>query len=355
LINETDYNNNPLTKEQESQIDALFSRYNNTNTPGCAVGVIKDSRFVYKKCFGMANLDYGIPITADSRFELASVSKQFTAACIMLLISEGCIQVDDNIRKYLPEMPEYKAIIKIYHLLNHTGGVRNYLTILNQENYLFAGTVRDNYINNQVIYKIITEQKELDFLPGEQFSYSISGYLLLAEIVKRVTGQTLSQFASERIFQPLSMRNTLIDDNCKQIINNRVVSYNAINDQTFSYYPHISEDVGSKGVVSSLDDLLRWNENFYNGKVIKPDFVRTMTTKNKLNNGSEIAYGCGFEIYDSPDQSSYGHGGKWLGFRTQMMRFPAQSMTVIVLANRGDIMATATAKEIGGIMVCNFS
>lgn len=355
MINETDYNNNPLTKEQESQIDVLFTQYDNTDTPGCAVGVIKDGRFVYKKCFGMANLDYGIPITADSRFELASVSKQFTAACIMSLISEGYLQGDDNIRKYLPEMPEYKAIIKICHLLNHTSGIKNYLTILNQGNYLFAGTVRDNYINNQTIYKIITEQKELDFLPGEQFSYSISGYLLLAEIVQRVSGQTLSQFASENIFQPLGMHQTLIDDNCKQVIKNRVVSYNKITDRTFSHYPHISEDVGSKGVISSLNDLLIWNEKFYSGEVLKSDLVKTMTTKSKLNNGSNIAYGCGFEMYDYPDQPIYGHGGKWLGFRTQMMHFPAQSMTIIVLANRGDILATATVKEIGRIMGFNFS
>ncbi|NOR46399.1 MAG: serine hydrolase, partial [Candidatus Delongbacteria bacterium] len=190
MINETDYINNPLTKEQENQIDSLFAQYDNQNTPGCSVGVIRDGRFIYKKSFGMADLENDIPITVNSKFEIGSVSKQFTATGIALLAIEEQLDLDDDVRKYIPELPDYGKSITIRHLLHHTSGIRDYVQL-----FLFSDSINqfENHLNNDSL-EIILKQKELNFPPGKKHLYSNSGYLLLREIIEIVSGMSHQKF-----------------------------------------------------------------------------------------------------------------------------------------------------------------
>jgi len=217
MINETDYVNNSLTKEQEEKIDTLFMEFNNSKSPGYAVGVIQDGRFVYKKSYGLANLEYNIPITAESKFDIGSISKQFTAAGIALLKLEGKLSFNDDVRKYFPEMPNYETKITIRNLLHHTSGISDYTSLMT--------LTKINIYDHQDIKKMIFRQKKLNFISGSKFQYSNSGYLLLAEIISLVSGMSYAEYIVEHIFKPLEMHNSLIEESYEQIIKNRVVSY----------------------------------------------------------------------------------------------------------------------------------
>jgi len=327
LINETDYNNNPLTKEQENQIDALFIRYNNTNTPGCAVGVIKDGRFVYKKCFGMANLDYCIPITADSRFELASVSKQFTAACIALLNLDGKLNFDDDVRKFIPELPDYGSVITIKHLLYHTSGLRDCSSILH-----LRGNSEKQHSKKET-FDIIYRQMCLNFRPGEKYLYSNSGYVLLAEVVARISKNKFSEYIHDHIFSPLGMLNTIIDDGDQIVIKDRITGYHKNESKEYSRAIHYSDDIGGKGVLTSLNDLLLWDSNFYTGKIGGVKFIDLMCSEGFLNSNEKAHYGFGIRFYEHKKIPVKGHNGGYCGFATLYSRFPEQKMSIIVLNN----------------------
>jgi len=330
MINETEYTNNPLTKEQENQIDALFAQYDRNDAPGCAVGVIKDGRFIYKKSFGMANLDYDIPITSDSKFELASVSKQFTAACIALLYLEGKLDLDDEVKKYIPEMPVYENILTIKHLIHHTSGLRDYIAIGK-----FFGIRFENCYNNNDGLKLICKQKELDFLPGEKYSYSNSDYLLLAEIVNRITGKTIREFADENIFKPLDMQNTFFNDNYNDIIKNRVSSYYINEDYIHTYRSNFMA-LGSSNVTSTINDLLNWDNNFYAPKLGGQNFLDLILTRGKLNNQEMIDYAFGLRYDAYKGIKNITHSGGFMGFKTQIKQFTHEKISIIILSNRSD-------------------
>jgi CubicO group peptidase (beta-lactamase class C family) len=290
MPNETAQTNNPLTKEQERQIDALFTKFDHNTTPGCVVGIIQNGRFIYKKSFGLANLEYAVPITADSKFELGSTSKQFTAACIALLQLEGKISLDDDVRKYIPELPDYGNVITIRHLLYHTSGLRDHVALYSG---LACGMTNDNYLSMEDAVKLVCRQKQLNFKPGEKHSYSNSGYLLLAEIISRVSKKKYSEYVKENIFSPLNMLNSSIDEDCRQVVQNRVSGYNETGETIYSKADHNSNDIGAKGVLTTMNDLLMWDDNFYSGKVGGKGLTGLMQTQGLLDNKEKIDYGYG--------------------------------------------------------------
>ncbi|MDQ3174353.1 MAG: beta-lactamase family protein [Acidobacteriota bacterium] len=220
---------NPGEAALTDRVDALFAQWAKPDLPGCALGVIKDGRMIYKRGYGMANLDYDIPISSSSVFYIASTSKQFTAASIALLAKQGKIWLDDPIRRYMPELSELYNPVTIRHLIHHTSGIRDYLTLMS-----IAAIRTENIYTDEDVIELLSRQKALNFKPGDQHFYSNSGYLLLSMIVKRVTGKSLRQFADENIFKPLGMKNTHFHDDRTMIVKNRAISYALKKDGSFS-------------------------------------------------------------------------------------------------------------------------
>src|ERR1043165_9303303 len=211
------------------KIDSIFKTWSNSNTPGCAVGIVRNDSLIFAKGYGMANLEYGIPITPETIFHMASVSKQFTAYAILLLAKQGKLQLDDDIHKYLSWFPDLKEKITIHNLVNHTSGIRDQWQLL-----AISGTRIDDVITQEHIIKILSKQQALNFKPGDQYSYSNSGFTMLAEIVRSVTGQSLRQFTDSAIFKPLGMNNTHFHDDYTEIEKNRSYSYDRIDETHFS-------------------------------------------------------------------------------------------------------------------------
>ncbi|UCE22931.1 MAG: beta-lactamase family protein, partial [Candidatus Aminicenantes bacterium] len=331
---------------RSDQVDKLFKIWDRPDSPGLALGVIKDGRFIYKRGYGMANLEHNIPITSQSVFRIGSTSKQFTAMCIALLEEQGKISVDDSLSQYFPEMPVYANDIKIRHLLHHTSGIRDYLTL-----WRIAGERNDDFFIDPEVVALVARQKELNFDPGEEFLYSNSGYFLLSEIVKRVTGKSMGVFAEENMFKPLGMKNTHFHDNHTMIVKNRASGYSPLRGGGFRISMTTLGMIGDGGVFTCVDDLLHWDQNFYNNKLGKggQELIDRILTPGKLNNGEELDYAFGLGVGDYKGLKVISHGGAFVGFRADMIRFPVQKFSVICLANLSRINPSQLARRVADV------
>ncbi|WP_184550224.1 serine hydrolase domain-containing protein [Mucilaginibacter sp. FT3.2] len=299
------------------KINALFANWDKTQSPGCVVGIVRNDSLIFSKGYGMANLEYAIPNSAQTIYHLASVSKQFTAYAIVLLAQQGKLNLDDDIRKYLAWFPNLKQKITIRNLLNHTSGIRDQWQLLG-----ISGTRIDDVITQEHIIKILSKQQALNFTPGDKFMYSNSGYTLLAEIVKAVTGQSLRRFTDSAIFKPLGMTQTHFHDDYTEIENNRAYSYDRKDDARFSNSILSYSTVGATSLLSNIADLAKWVANFYDTKAGNQQSISQLTQKAKLNDGTELGYACGVlsEYYKGWKQLS--HNGADAGFRTSVTIFP---------------------------------
>jgi CubicO group peptidase (beta-lactamase class C family) len=310
-------------------VDKPFAPWDKRDSPGCVVGVIRDGRLVYEREFGMANLDHDIPIRQDSVFAVASLSKQFTAACILLLSQEGTLALDDDIRRFLPEMPQYARPITIRHLLHHTSGIRDYGYEL-----LPLRGIRGDGLTDDEVMELLVRQKGLNFLPGDAFRYSNSGYRLLGLIVKRVTGQSLRSYADERIFRPLGMEHTHFHDDAGQIVKHRVAGYALTEDGKLVARADKTEFVGDSGVMSTVDDFLLWDQNLYQDRLGKPGFLDQFLAPGKLNDGTAVPYALGLNLGEYRGLKTFWHSGSaYGGFRSMYLRFPQQQFSVVIFAN----------------------
>ncbi len=339
--------NSALVEALKVKVDALFAQWDKPNSPGCALGVIKDGNFIYKRGYGMANLDYNIPISPNTSFYIASTSKQFTAMSIALLAREGKISLDDDIRKYLPEIPQYQSPITIRHLVYHTSGIRDYLDLTG-----LAGRHTEDVNTDDDFIKFIARQKNLNFKPGERYLYSNSGYFLLSQIVKRASGKSLRVFADENIFKPLGMVNTRFQDDRSEIIKNRATGYFPRKGGGFSVLITNFDGVGDGGLFTSVEDLLLWNQNFYNNKLAGgADLINNLFTTGTLNNGEKTDYAFALMTSDYKGLKIISHGGSFNGFRAEMLRFPEQKFSVICLCNLGSADATGLATKVADIFL----
>lgn len=331
---------------RKKEVDKIFAGWDKPDSPGCALGIIENGRFIYKRGYGMANLEYGIPLTSQSVFRIGSTSKQFTAMCIVLLEEEGQLSLDDNLRDYFPEMPDYAESITIRHLLHHTSGVRDYLTLMS-----LAGAREDDFYTDPEVVDLIIRQEELNFAPGDEFLYSNSGYFLLAEIVKRVTGDSMRVYAEGKIFKPLGMTHTHFHDDFTQIVKSRASGFGRKKGGEFWINMTTLGMIGDGGVFTSVDDLLLWDQNFYDNKLGKADkrLIDKMLTPGVLNSGEKLDYAFGLGISEHKGLKMVSHGGSFVGFRADMIRFPEQKFSVIVLANLGNINPSRLAKKVADI------
>ncbi len=332
------------------KVDELFAKWDKPDSPGCALGVIKDGKFLYKRGYGMANLEYDIPITSKSIFRIGSTSKQFTAMCISLLAEDGKILLDDNIRKYFPKMPEYAEDITIRHLILHTSGIRDYLTL-----WEISGARNDDYFTDEEVVDLLCHQKELNFYPGEEHLYSNSGYFLLSEIVKRVTGKSMKINAEENIFKPLGMKNTHFHNNHTKIVKLRASGYSPRDDNSFRIDMTTLPMIGDGGIFTSVDDLLLWDQNFYHNKLGKggQELIEKILTPGVLNSGEKLKYAFGLDIDKYRGLKMISHGGSFVGFRADMIRFPEQNFSVICLANLGSFDPSRLARKVADIYLAD--
>lgn len=331
----------PAQVAPTTQIDAIFERFDRVDSPGCALGVIQDGRLVLQRGYGSANLDYQIPNGPDIVYYLGSVSKQFTAATIALLAEQRRISLDDDVRTYIPELPDYGRVISIRQLVHHTSGLRDIYTLMS-----LAGIRMEDVLTDDDALALITRQRELNFAPGDDYLYSNTGYWLLGQIVERVTGESLRVFANRALFQPLGMTNTHFHDEPYHVIRNRAVSYTGTGDNLRISYIQNFDKVGAGGLYSTLGDLAKWDANFYDRRVGGELFHDLMHTRGLLNSGDTLVYAFGNNIQQHRGLPIVRHAGSLMGFRSDLVRFPRERFSVITLCNQGSIDAGALADQV---------
>lgn len=330
------------------EVDALFEPLIQPGSPGCALGVMKDGELIYKQGYGLANLEYELSITPRTIFHVASMSKQFTAMAVALLVDAGKLSLDDDICQHLPEIPGYGETVTIRHLMHHTSGLRSDLILL-----ISAGWRLEDVITNTDVLDLVKRQRDLNFRPGVRFAYGGVGYLLLAEIVARVSGQSFAEFCQERIFEPLGMINTHFHDEYLRVVKNRAYAYYPAGDNHYQNAILTCALVGGTGLYTTIEDLALWDENFYTGQVGGQSVIEQMHQRGVLNNGEEVDYAFGLILDKHKGRDVVVHGGDGAGVHSYMMRFPGEHFGVAVLGNHGALNARQLAQQVADLFLAD--
>lgn len=308
---------------QADEVDTIFAAYAIKNAPGCAVGVARGGKIVLERAYGMANLEHDIPLTPSSIFEAGSVSKQFTAAAVLLLASEGKLSLDDPVRKYIPELPDSAAAVTIRQILSHTSGLRDWGTIVG-----LAGWRRGTrLVTHAHVLEVLGRQRALNFAPGTQWSYSNSGYNLAAMVVERVSGKSFPDFTRERLLVPNGMTHSGWRDDYTRVVKGRATAYDPNRDGTYSADMDIENIYGNCCLLTTVGDLLRWNANFHG------PIREQMSTPVALASGIKTDYG--FGLFIGSDGEIY-HSGATAGWRAFLTHRPKDDLDIAVICNRGD-------------------
>jgi CubicO group peptidase (beta-lactamase class C family) len=343
---ETNIAAQPLPDSTIKKIDHLFAKWNSSGSPGCTVGIVRNDSLIFSKGYGMANLEYGIPNEPQTLYHMASVSKQFTAFSIIILARQGKLNLDDDVHKWLPWFPDLKEKITIQNLLNHTSGIRDQWQLL-----AIAGTRLEDVITQDQIIKILSKQQALNFKPGDKYSYSNSGFTMLAEIVKAVSGQTLRQFTDSAIFKPLGMTSTHIHDDYTEIERKRSYSYGRKDSSHFVNAVLSYSVSGATSLFTNIDDMSKWVMNFDEHKVGDQQDIQMLTLKGKLNNGKELAYARGIVNDTWKGWRQYSHGGADAGYRTYVAVFPDLKMGFMVFGNLADFNPGKKVYELADLFI----
>lgn len=337
-----------LATTPEGKVDQLFTPWDRDDEPGAAIAVARNGEILYKNGYGLANLEYDIPITPRTIFHVASVSKQFTAFAITTLAERGELSLDDDIRKYLPEVPDFGHEITIRHLVHHVSGLRDQWALLGM-----AGWRLDDVITTDHILGLVARQEELNFEPGSEYLYSNTGYTLLAEIVARVSGQSFPDWTEENIFDPLGMTRSHFHDDHEMIVPDRAYSYQSDPDGGFRKSVLSYANVGATSLFTTVEDLSRWNRNLDTGELGGPAVIDQMHQRGVLNDGDTITYAFALVIGDHRGMRTVSHGGGDAGFRTTVHRFPDQNLSVVVLSNQASFNPTGMALEVSEIYLAD--
>src|ERR1700722_17940427 len=273
----------PSVENLSGQVNALFQKMDTTISPGCALSVIRDHKIIYERGYGMADLDHNIPITPTTVFHVASMSKQFNAASILLLAQENKLSLDDPVRKYIPELPDFGTPVTIRELLHHTSGLRDQWDLLGLAGWRYSLDL----ITDDDVLAVMSRQRDLNFPPGSRHLYSNTGYTLLAQIVKRVSGESFREFTTTHIFQPLQMNNTRFRDDHAEVIKNIAYGYQPTQDAFLISITNF-DTVGATSLLTTVQDLALWDENFYHPRVGGLKLIEQLQERGKLNNGDLI-------------------------------------------------------------------
>jgi len=319
--------------QHNTEVDALYAAYNTEDKPGVAVSVTKDGNVIYQGGFGMANLEYSIPITTKTKFHVASLSKQFTAFLILKLQEDGLLSINDDVRLYIPELADYGKKITINHLLTHSSGIRDQWRLLEM-----AGWRLDDVIKTEQIFKLIKNQKDLNFSPGDSFGYSNSGFTLLAIIVERLTKMSFANYAKQTIFEPLQMKDSFFYDDHEAMVTNRAYSYKKVNDRLKKSNLNFAT-VGPTSLFTTVEDMNKWAINFQNKTIGNDSIFRSMNKKAQKNDGSVSSYAKGQFVKRHKGFKMIYHSGSDAGYRCHFARFPELGYQFTLLANASYINA----------------
>ncbi|MEO6597550.1 MAG: serine hydrolase domain-containing protein [Planctomycetota bacterium] len=325
----------------EVQVDRIFQNCAKSGGPGAVVLVARGDDVLLQRAYGLADLERDVPLSVDSVFDIASTSKQFTAACVLLLANEGKLALGDAVQKHLPELPTCCEKVTVRHLLLHTSGLPDYIELL-----LAAGEQVEDRTDADEAFAALRKIEALRFPPGSQWAYSNSNYFLLSEIVERTAKQSLAEFARERIFVPLGMSNTHVHDDCTALVKHRALSYSRGRRGEWVWNYSGWQQTGDGAVLTTVGDLLKWSRNFTTGTVGGDKLLAAMSQPGSLDDGTAIEYGMGLMFLDARPPRLVAHGGAWAGYRAECMRVPTADLTVVCLCNRGDQNPTALAQQV---------
>jgi CubicO group peptidase (beta-lactamase class C family) len=322
------------------QIAKIFAAYQHPDTPGCAVGLEAPERDAWAAAYGMADLEHAVANTPATVFEVGSVSKQFTAAAVLLLVGRGQVSLDDNIRKYFPEILEVLGPITVRQLLNHTSGLRDWGELADIQGW--PRTTREH--THAHVLEILSRQQSLNYAPGDAWSYTNSGFNLAAMLVERVAGTTLQAFCRKEFFDPLGMASTQWRDDFRRIVPNRAIAYARHASEWRQDMPF--EDVyGNGGLLSTVGDLLKWNRNLRTGN-LHPALFASMQKRSALNDGRAIGYGFGFFLEDFQGLAEVSHSGATAGYRAWLGRIPSKNLSIAVICNAASANPTDYAHQV---------
>lgn len=330
-----------------ARLDAIFTEWDKPDSPGCGLGVLQAGELVYARGYGMANLEYGIPIAPDSVFHVASVSKQFTALAIALLARDGKLSIDDDVHTYIPELPDFGHTITIRHLILHTSGLRDQWVLL-----WLGGWREDDLKTNGDVLDLARRQRRLNFVPGAEHLYCNTGYTLMAIIVERVSGQSLRQFTQARVFAPLGMVHTHFHDDHSEIVPGRAYGYVPADDGGFKISIPDFDTVGATSLFTTVEDLARWARNFTERRVAS-EVLDEMVTPGSLNDGSQLHYGFGLSLGEHRGLRTIGHSGADAGYRSHLVWYPDADFAVVILCNLGPMMPGLLARKVAEVCLAD--
>lgn len=326
------------------KVDQLFAPWDRPDSPGAAVVIVKDGAVVYQHGYGCADLEHHVPITPQTLFDVASVAKQFTGLSVAMLVEQGKLSVDDDIHKYLPDVPDFGQPITIQNLLHHTSGLRDWPETLD-----LSGVDMNGQITLDMILEMVRRQHELDFPPGTEYQYSNTGYNLLAAVIAKITGQSFRSWTDTNLFQPLGMKHTFVCDDPTALVINRAVPYWP--DDQKQYHRAVSQLAaqGSSSLFVSAEDMGQWLLNFETGRVGGKSAIALMRQPGKLNNGTDVNYGFGLSLDDYHGKPMIDHDGAWSGYRSSVLWLPKQHFAVAVLANTSSLEPGGLANKIADL------
>ena len=330
---------------RSAKVDSLFAAMDRTTTPGCAVGAVQNGKFLHRRGYGMADLERGVPINTETVFYSGSVSKQFTAMSIALLARDGKISLDDPARKYIPEIPESGAGITIRQMVHHMSGLREKWDL-----FLLRGLPEGYLVTQNDVLEVLKKQHDLNFEPGTDQLYNNTAYDMLATIVQRASGKSIRDFAAERIFGPLGMERSQYVDDWTLVVPGRAAGHSVANGKVSLAAAHV-ETVGSGSVYTTVEDLARWDESFYSGQLGGDALLTLVQTPGRFNDGTigPMNYAFGLMVDSWRGLRRVHHGGALAGFRADIMRFPEQHFTAIVLCNLAQINPQTYAERIAEV------
>ncbi len=330
------------------KVDQLFAFWDRSGSPGAAVAVVKDGDLVYRRGFGSANLEHGIPIAPSTVFDIASVSKQFTGLAIAMLVDQGKVSLDDDIREYLPDMPDFGKRVTVRHLVHHTSGLRDWTAV-----FPLAGTGFEDVIAFDHILNMARHQKELNYDPGAEYSYTNTGYNLLAEIVERVTGVPFPDWMEAQVFEPLGMTSTHFHSDHDRIVVDRAYSYATDPERGYRNVANNLTALGSSSLYTTVEDLAKWALNYEDARVGGRTAIELTHERGILNDGDTISYAFGQGVGEYRGLRTVTHGGSWAGFRTYLLRLPEQRSAVVVLSNVAGFPTTFMARSVADVYLAD--
>lgn len=320
----------PLAQQRTAAVDALFRNLNQPGMPGCALGIVRRGALTLSRSYGLADVENGVRIGVDTRFDLGSMSKQFLALAILILADEGKLALDEDVHRYLPEVPPYPEPVTVHHLLHHTSGLKDYDQLLQ-----LAGWVDGNRKSFEDIWWIIQRQKRLAYRPGTQHSYSDTNYFLLGLIAQRVTKMPLAELLQRLIFRPLGMSHTTLRTNPWTLVPHKAWPYLVQNGKP-ELYINGEEPLGDGGIFSTVSDLALWERNFETAKVGAARVLEQMVRVEALPDGTANDYAAGLYIRRYRGRRMIEHAGASYGYVAEKLSFPEQRLSIIVLCNRRD-------------------